>query len=93
VAPGPVGGLFSLAHRSNWLVATHAGSQAFEHGECILGVVSDIFYSRITGSEAWVTSDGRAYFVQLNESQDEIRKGSTDPLDQDADVPLQAVGL
>jgi hypothetical protein len=30
--------------------------------------VSKILHSRVTGVETWVTSDGRAYFVRLNES-------------------------
>lgn len=30
--------------------------------------VNSITYSRITGAETWVTSDGRAYFVHLSEN-------------------------
>jgi hypothetical protein len=32
--------------------------------------VSKILYSRTTGVETWITSDGRAYFVQLQETPD-----------------------
>jgi hypothetical protein len=31
-------------------------------------MVSKILHSRATGVETWITSDGRAYFVQLHES-------------------------
>ena len=34
----------------------------------ILVTVNSITYSRITGAEIWITSDGRAYFVHLSEN-------------------------
>lgn len=35
---------------------------------CIPVTVNSIAYSRVTGAETWVTSDGRAYFVHLSEN-------------------------
>lgn len=40
--------------------------------------VSQISFSRITGAETWITSDGRAYFVRLQEA--EGQKGSVSDL-------------
>lgn len=37
----------------------------------LLVVVSTILHSRLTGVETWITSDGRAYFVRLNENEAE----------------------
>ena len=33
-----------------------------------LVTVTQISYSRVTGAETWITSDGRAYLVRLEES-------------------------
>lgn len=33
-------------------------------------IISNISYSRLTGVETWITSDGRAYFVSLNENSE-----------------------
>ena len=42
-------------------------------------VVDRILYSKTTGTETWLTSDGRAYLVQLYEySEDDIYSVDTD---------------
>lgn len=46
--------------------------------------VSEILYSRTTGVETWITSDGRAYFVRLNEP------ASSAPEEPYSDAPLSA---
>ncbi|KAI5123710.1 hypothetical protein M0805_000304 [Coniferiporia weirii] len=49
--------------------------------------VSQISYSRVTGVETWITSDGRAYFVQLTEG---ITRADSDPdFDEEQRKPNQ----
>ncbi|PBL00950.1 RIC1-domain-containing protein [Armillaria gallica] len=48
--------------------------------------VAHISYSRATGVETWITSDGRAYFVQLHESESE-GESSTSELVEDEQHP------
>ncbi|OSX67794.1 hypothetical protein POSPLADRAFT_1042987 [Postia placenta MAD-698-R-SB12] len=46
--------------------------------------VSRIIYSRSTGFEAWITSDGRAYLVQLYEDDNEPYRPSESSVDDQA---------
>jgi hypothetical protein len=51
---------------------------------CSPVVVDRILYSRSTGTETWLTSDGRAYLVQLYEySEDDMYSTDTDQASMD----------
>ncbi|KAK7468553.1 WD40 repeat protein [Stygiomarasmius scandens] len=51
---------------NNWVINEYDFSWLIEHEVSI----SKIAFSRTTGVETWITSDGRAYFVHLTEVED-----------------------
>ncbi|KAH9835839.1 RIC1-domain-containing protein [Rhodofomes roseus] len=49
--------------------------------------ITKMLYSKTTGIETWVTSDGRAYLVQLDLSEEDHARGSLSNASQDSQQP------
>ncbi|KAH8100482.1 RIC1-domain-containing protein [Cristinia sonorae] len=63
---GPDSAHVALKHYDTWLLNDHEFPWLVDSDV----TVNKISYSRQTGGETWLTSDGRAYFVQLLEESD-----------------------
>ncbi|THU88454.1 RIC1-domain-containing protein [Dendrothele bispora CBS 962.96] len=69
-----------LISYENWVINEYDFSWLIEHEVSI----SKIAFSRATGVETWITSDGRAYFVHLTEVEDP-REDEPEPYSDDED--------
>ena len=47
---------------------------AYEKSQAVC--VTKMFYSKTTGLETWITSDGQAYLVQLESGGEDLARGS-----------------